>query len=339
MSSLIRLSLAAASLMAALAVAARADSTLTRAERIFPFEVGQQYEFQSARPFFRPNGEKMVSSTVHTITVSDTVIDGERWLHVPLWMAYGTEYYCLDDSLRILSYDPATGEDLVLLNLNSNGEIGNSGSGVPCTTEVRACIDYYHSAYPEYFDIDKPVYEAYLFAEPLSPSFIATGWMVFEGDSALRYSYETCCPSATLSHVLQGGGGSQHRQGLVGSRLWGVFRPVSAEPWPDLDGRITSIAGAIHPETPVLQPAAPNPFNASTAIRYTVPLSGTVQLAIYDVNGRHVHTLVDEQHDAGGHAVTWDGTDAAGRAVASGVYILRLTTGTQALHRRTTLLR
>ncbi len=326
MTTLTRIACAAASVsMLALPAIASADSTLTRAERIFPFEVGQQYEFQSARPFIRPNGEKMVSSTVHTITVSDTVIDGERWLHVPLWMAYGTEYYRLDDSLRILNYDPATGEDLVLLNLNSNGEIGNNGSGVPCSTEVRACIDFYYSLFPEYYDIDIPTYEAYVSAGPIVPGWVATGWMVFEGDSALRYSFETCCPSEKLSHVLQRGGASQHRQGGVGENLWGVFRPVSGDPWPELDGRITSIEGAPSPATLCLS-AAPNPFNPSTTLQFSVANPGITKLVVYDVTGRHVRTLVARVLPAGTHSVVWDGTDAAGRHVASGVYVLRLTT-------------
>ncbi len=69
----------------------------------------------------------------------------------------------------------------------------------------------------------------------------------------------------------------------------------------------------------------PNPFNPSTTIRYTIPGAGIVYMAVYDVNGRHVRTLVDGVADAGHHTVKWDGLDAAGRPSASGVYICRLT--------------
>lgn len=70
--------------------------------------------------------------------------------------------------------------------------------------------------------------------------------------------------------------------------------------------------------------SCPNPFNATTEIRYTVPEDGHVQLAIYDVSGRLVATLVDRYEVAGDHATVWDGRESARAATASGVYFLRL---------------
>jgi flagellar hook assembly protein FlgD len=49
-----------------------------------------------------------------------------------------------------------------------------------------------------------------------------------------------------------------------------------------------------------------------------------VQLDVYDVAGRHVRTLVRRTVTVGEHRVTWNGRDDAGRAVASGVYLVRL---------------
>jgi flagellar hook assembly protein FlgD len=49
-----------------------------------------------------------------------------------------------------------------------------------------------------------------------------------------------------------------------------------------------------------------------------------VSLAVYDVNGHFVATLLDENRDAGQHAARWDGRDARGRASSSGVYFVRL---------------
>ncbi len=69
---------------------------------------------------------------------------------------------------------------------------------------------------------------------------------------------------------------------------------------------------------------APNPFNPTTSIPFAIPRDGYANLTIYDVSGRVVRTLVDRQVAAGTHAVTWDGTDAIGRNVASGVYLYRL---------------
>ena len=71
----------------------------------------------------------------------------------------------------------------------------------------------------------------------------------------------------------------------------------------------------------------PNPFNPETTISYDVAEANTVRLSIYALTGQRVRTLVDGYHSAGAHTVTWDGTDAAGRPVASGVYLCRMQAG------------
>ncbi len=83
----------------------------------------------------------------------------------------------------------------------------------------------------------------------------------------------------------------------------------------------------------------PNPFNPNTTIRFTLAQSGPVQLRIYDALGRHVRTLAEGPHAAGAHGVVWDGRDANGRALASGVYVYRLRAGTQEATRRMLLLK
>ncbi len=71
----------------------------------------------------------------------------------------------------------------------------------------------------------------------------------------------------------------------------------------------------------------PNPFNPRTTIRFAVPNGGSVELAIYDLQGRRVRTLLARPLAAGSHEVVWDGRDQAGGAVASGVYLARLRVG------------
>lgn len=81
------------------------------------------------------------------------------------------------------------------------------------------------------------------------------------------------------------------------------------------------------PAQVVLYQNVPNPFGPSTVIGYDVPAgSGAVTLRIYDVAGREVLTLVDRETAAGLRTVTWDGTDASGRAVPTGLYFYRLST-------------
>lgn len=88
-----------------------------------------------------------------------------------------------------------------------------------------------------------------------------------------------------------------------------------------------------------LQQNAPNPFNPSTTIRYDVPApGGHVTLAVYDVQGRLVRTLLDRRESAGSKSVGWDGRNNAGSRVASGTYFYRIKSGGNVLTRKMTLL-
>jgi hypothetical protein len=64
----------------------------------------------------------------------------------------------------------------------------------------------------------------------------------------------------------------------------------------------------------------PNPFNPNTKIEYSLPARGRLTIAVYDLRGREVKVLRDEVVPSGPGHVVWDGSDARGRDVASGVY-------------------
>ena len=76
-----------------------------------------------------------------------------------------------------------------------------------------------------------------------------------------------------------------------------------------------------------LGPNYPNPFNPSTIIPYQLPTATHVRLEVFNLLGQRIATLVDEARPAGFHTATWHATDRAGRAVAAGVYIYRMTVG------------
>jgi hypothetical protein len=81
------------------------------------------------------------------------------------------------------------------------------------------------------------------------------------------------------------------------------------------------------PETGVFTVKSyPNPFNPATKIAYSMPQRGELRLRIYNIRGELVTTLLDEVRPAGAGHVIWDGNDAAGQAVASGVYFLETVT-------------
>jgi hypothetical protein len=71
----------------------------------------------------------------------------------------------------------------------------------------------------------------------------------------------------------------------------------------------------------------PNPFNPTTTIEYDLPKSSSVRLEIYNITGQKVRTLTSGQASAGHQTIVWDGRDATGRSVSSGIYLYRLTAG------------
>ena len=70
----------------------------------------------------------------------------------------------------------------------------------------------------------------------------------------------------------------------------------------------------------------PNPFNPSTWFRFELPAPMTLRLAVFDIQGRCLRTLIEGRRGAGWHAVQWDGRDDRGRALLSGAYFYRLET-------------
>ncbi|MEW6755228.1 MAG: FG-GAP-like repeat-containing protein [Candidatus Latescibacterota bacterium] len=107
------------------------------------------------------------------------------------------------------------------------------------------------------------------------------------------------------------------------------IRLVAARP--SRPGTAVLEAGVVPvPRTFGLEPNYPNPFNGSTVIRFSLPVPGVMELAVYNLAGQRVATLVRGQRPAGTHAVTWDGRDGEGQPLATGVYLCHLRAGGQA---------
>jgi subtilisin family serine protease len=85
----------------------------------------------------------------------------------------------------------------------------------------------------------------------------------------------------------------------------------------------------------------PNPFRAGgeVSIRFQLPRAEDVEVRIYDLSGRVVTTLAEGRFAAGEHRLAWDGRDAGGKEVASGVYFYRMKSDTRTESRRLTILR
>ncbi len=72
----------------------------------------------------------------------------------------------------------------------------------------------------------------------------------------------------------------------------------------------------------------PNPFNPATRIQISLPEKGRARLDVYDLAGKLVVNLLDDELTPGTYSREWSGVDAAGKAVSSGVYFCRLSMGT-----------
>lgn len=88
-----------------------------------------------------------------------------------------------------------------------------------------------------------------------------------------------------------------------------------------------------------LAPNVPNPFNPTTRLEYELPETARIELCVLDIAGRRVSTLFDGERAAGRYTATWNGHDAGGRAMASGVYVVRLRAGSQIEMQRIVLIR
>ena len=75
--------------------------------------------------------------------------------------------------------------------------------------------------------------------------------------------------------------------------------------------------------------AYPNPFNPRATIAVTLARTSRVSLTVVDVAGRLVRELHKGELAAGEHVFTWNGSDRAGRALASGTYFFRVTAGAE----------
>lgn len=99
------------------------------------------------------------------------------------------------------------------------------------------------------------------------------------------------------------------------------------------------VAEGLMPTAFALYGASPNPFGPSTTIRFDLPRPATVKLAVYDISGRKVRTLVDGALGAGHRSIVWDGRDDGHNAAGSGLYFYRMEAGAFSATRKLTLLK
>ncbi len=116
--------------------------------------------------------------------------------------------------------------------------------------------------------------------------------------------------------IAQWGGMGGNTEDWLRPSSWGVLEVINGPTAID-DSRN-------NPLTFKLYENYPNPFNPSTNIKFDLPETDRVKLAVFNILGQKVRTLANKTFSAGSHVVSWDGKDDQGKALSSGIYFLKL---------------
>ena len=134
----------------------------------------------------------------------------------------------------------------------------------------------------------------------------------------------TAMPTARYAHATAVVDGIIH---AIGGDVAGFRRSAIVECY--TPPNITSVDGndSGSPMSFALHQNYPNPFNPRTTIAFQLPTAEHVELAVYNMMGQKIKTLIAVEKPAGAHTVSWDSQDNLGKGVVSGVYFYRLQFG------------
>ena len=334
-------------------LAAMSDSA--RVALIFPFEVGQVYQFKASGDFTRPNGEVLPAYTVAEVTITDTVINDVTWLKIPYWNPFGTELYSLNEDSNVVMYVYSSSGNCAARLFDLSDVLWPNGMG------SLTHLPYTFAGY------------GLLWGDPIYGAHESSGWLVLPTESSeesalilnndVRQDWRWIDDSHQWTwginawHGRYGPGSSLHGAGHTyasevsgvgvftysSTATWGLFRAKCDDAWPEFDPMETT--GVEEPREGEQRPtemairAYPNPFNPSVTISYVVPQAGDTRVDVFSIAGQRVRSLADGPHVAGAHGVVWNGLDDSGRAAGSGVYLVRFATQGKAMVTRITLVR
>jgi hypothetical protein len=136
--------------------------------------------------------------------------------------------------------------------------------------------------------------------------------------------------------------GSIRLQGTLKGALYvddvRVVTSIPAPP-PSVPTAVSEVVDSTTPDDFELGPSYPNPFNAETVIRFSLPQAAATSLSVYNLAGQRVVDLIDGRVEAGIHQVRWDGRGPSGAELATGVYLVRLSAGRWTASEKVLLLR
>lgn len=157
-------------------------------------------------------------------------------------------------------------------------------------------------------------------------------WLISDtgarADSLMVDTYSSLAYVPTIGNVVKVTGFMDYEFGAF------KIRPID-DSYVELTG-----ATAVDNNVPTIDRAggfrsvAPNPFNPATTIKFVVNRGDLVQLNVYNIRGEKVRTLIQDRLPANEYSLVWDGTDDAGKGVASGSYFARLRIGKEVMQVR-----
>ncbi len=140
--------------------------------------------------------------------------------------------------------------------------------------------------------------------------------------------YQAISDSFTVLNMTWNSGAGKYdttsRVRVVNPKRWSL-RVIERDPSLGVEAKDLTV---ISPDDYRLEQNYPNPFNPSTTIGFYLPIRDKISLKVYDVVGREVRTLINnEEYDRGTSRVVWDGRDSNGKLAASGTYFYSLKFG------------
>lgn len=180
-------------------------------------------------------------------------------------------------------------------------------------------------------------------AAPANVTWIGDRLLGWDDVAAMDFAYYRIYggPSSDFSEAVPVTAVADNRVDLTGVAHPWVFvvavDDAELESIPSSPAAVADVPDAV--KEVQLSGAFPNPFNPRATIKYALPRTIRMRLAIYDLSGRKVRVLVDGVVTAGRHVAVWEGIDDAGRALPSGTYFSRLEAGDKVLTNRMMLLK
>jgi len=242
------------------------------------------------------------------------------------------------------------GSGTVINNIISENTADNNGGGIICDSTVTISNAVIWGNQPDGISGGSPI---------ITYSIVEGGWegegnidtdpLFRDSEGGDRHLMAVACGDSldspcidagapaiidSLLDCLQGLGTTRSDMGAYGGQGEGPVSVKEENIRPD----VVSLPKSFH-----LSQNYPNPFNPSTTILFDIPgtvgAKQAVSLAIYDLRGRRIRTLINSELEPGSHKLHWDGRSDRGERVASGVYLYTLKAGDKRFIRKMTMLK